>query len=114
MFKLDQDQGGSARRIADKLEKYKNLNFSSTTFTTVFIICLYENGFENHLIAASLNEDKSSSLTKWFFKSLEELAKCHKKILCGHTDDSKCLAYRHILKTVVKVVEEKLIFLCFS
>ena len=40
---------------------------------------------------------------KWFFKSLEESAKCHQKILCGHTDESKCLAYRHILKTVVKV-----------
>ena len=51
---------------------------------------------------------------KWFFKSLEESAKCCQKILCGHTDESKCLAYRHILKTVVKVVEEKFNFLCFS
>ena len=31
-----------------------------------------------------------------------------------HTDESKHLAYRHILKTVVKVVEEKFNFLCFS
>ena len=46
--------------------------------------------------------------------SLEESAKCHQKILCGHTDESKQLAYRHILKTVVKVVEEKFNFLCFS
>ena len=69
---------------------------------------------KNHLIAANLNEVKSSSLTKWFFKSLEELAKCHQKILCEHTDESKHLAYRHILKTVVKVVEEKLKFLYFS
>ena len=65
------------------------------------------------MIAANLNEVKSSSLTKWFFKSLEELAKCHQKILCGHTGEPKHLAYRHILKTVVKVVEEKFKFLCF-
>ena len=42
---------------------------------------------------------------KWFFKSLEESAKCHQRILCEQTDESKCLVYRHILKTVVKVVE---------
>ena len=39
---------------------------------------------------------------------------CHQKILCVHTDELKCLVYRHILKTVVKVVEEKFNFLCFS
>ena len=65
------------------------------------------------MIAANLNEVKLSSLTKWFFKSLEESAKCRQKILCGHTDESKHLAYRHILKTVVKVVEEKFECLCF-
>ena len=48
------------------------------------------------------------------FKSLEEAAKCRQKILCGHTDESKHLVYRYILKTVVKVVEEKSKFLCFS
>ena len=51
---------------------------------------------------------------KWFFKSLEESPKWHQKILCGHTDESKHLAYRHILKTAVKVVEEKFKCLCFS
>ena len=50
---------------------------------------------------------------KWFFKSLEESAKCHQKILCGHTDELKCLAYRHVLKTVVKVMEEKFNFFVF-
>ena len=59
---------------------------------------------KNHLIAENLNEVKSSSFTKQFFKSLEELAKCCQKILCGHTDESKRPPYRHILKTVVKVV----------
>ena len=48
------------------------------------------------------------------FKSLEELAKCHQKILWGHTCESKHVAYRHILKTVVKVLEEKFKCLCFS
>ena len=38
---------------------------------------------------------------------------CCQKILCGHTDEPKCIVYRHILKTVVKVVEEKFKFLCF-
>ena len=110
------------------------MNFSPTTFTTVFKICLYTSCFgssvcphsifwwhfansskllKNNLIAANLNEVKSSSLTKWFFKSLEESTKCHQKILCGHTDGSKQLAYRHILKTVVKVVEEQFIFFVF-
>ena len=113
----------------------KRLNFSSTTFTTVFKICLYTRCFDsslcphnifwwhfadsskllkNNLITANLNEVKSSSLTKWFFKSLEESAKCRQKILCSHTDESKHLVHRHILKTVEKVVEEKFKFLCFS
>ena len=113
----------------------KKFNCSSTTFTTVFRIRLYTRCFDssvcphklfwwhfvdsskllkNHLIAANLNEVKSSSLTKCFFKSLEESTKCCQKSLCGHTDESKHLVYRHILKTVVKVVEEKFKFLCFS
>ena len=39
-----------------------------------------------------------------FFKSLEESAKHQQKILCGQTDESTCLAYRHILETIVKVL----------
>ena len=128
-------QGGSARWIAGKLKKHKNLYFSSTTFTTVFKICLYARCFDSsvcphkifwqHFANSSkllknhfVNELDLTSIKfaaiKWFFKSLEELAKCCQKILCGHTDESKHLAYRHILKTVVKVVEEKFNFLCFS
>ena len=71
---------------------------------------LLENNFVNEL---DLTSFKFAAI-KWFFKSLEELAKCHQKILCGHTDESKHLAHKHILKTVVKVVEEKFNFLCFS
>ena len=117
--------GGSARRITGKLEKNKNLNFSSTTFTTVFKICLYARHFDSsvcpHNIFWRYFSDSSKLLKnyfineldltsfkcaaiKWFFKSLEELAKYHQKILCGYTNESKCLAYRHISKTVVKVV----------
>ena len=133
--------GGSARRIACNLmnlnqvyEKHKNENFSSCTFTTGFKICLYARCFDssvcphkifwwhfansskllkNYLIAENLNEVKSSSLKKLFFKSLEKLAKSSQKIPCGQTDESKSLAYRHILKLVVKVHEEKFSFLCF-
>ena len=60
-----------------------------------------------------LESVKSSSLKILFFKSLEKLAKCHQKIPCGQTDESKRLAYRHILKPVVKVHEEKFSFLFF-
>ena len=130
-----QIQGGSAWRIAGKLEKHKHLNFSSTTFTTVLKICLYARCFDssvcphkffwqhfadsskllkNHFVnELDLTSFKFAAI-KWFFKSLEELAKYHQKILCRITDESKCLVYRHILKRVVKVVEEKLNFLCFS
>ena len=124
---------GSARRIAGKLETHKHLNFSSTTFSTVFKICLYARCFESSVCEHKIfwwhfanfskllkkhfvNELDLTSFKfaaiKWFFKSLE-LAKCCQKKLCGHTDESKHLAYRHILKTVVKVVEEKFNFFVF-
>ena len=125
--------GGSAWQIACKLEKHTKFNFFCTTFTTVFKICLYASSFDSsvcphkifwwHFANSSkllkiVNElDFTSfkfSAIKWFFKSLEESAKCHQKFLCGHTDESKCLAYRHFLKAVVKVVEEKFSFLYFS
>ena len=71
---------------------------------------LLKNNFVNEL---DLTSFKFAAI-QWFFKSLEESEKCHQKILCGHTDESKCLANKHILKTVVKVVEEKFNFLYFS
>ena len=113
----------------------KKLNFSSTTFRPVFKICLCARCFDssvcpykifsrhfadsskllkNHFVnELDLTSFKLSAI-KWFFKSLEESAKCRQKILCAHTDELKCLAYRHrsILKTVVKVVEEKFNFFC--
>ena len=115
-------------------KKHKNENFSCNTFTTGFKICLCARHFhssvcphelfwwhfansskllKNHLITENLNEVKSSSLKKLFFKSLKKSAKCCQKIPCGQTDESKHLAYRHILKPVVKVHEENFSFLCF-
>ena len=47
-----------------------------------FLMALLANSsklLKNHLIAGNLTEVKSSSLAKWFFKSLGELAKCHQK-----------------------------------
>ena len=67
-------------------------------------LCRFFQTFEKPFDCINLNEVKSSSLTKWFFKSLEELAKCCQKILCAHTDESKRPPHRHILKTVVKVM----------
>ena len=40
-------------------------------------------------------------------------SKHQQKILCGQTDESKCLALRHILETILKVLPEKFSFLCF-
>ena len=51
---------------------------------------------------------------KWFFESFEESVKYRQKIACGQTDESKRPPCRHIIKTVVKVLEEKFQFLCFS
>ena len=79
-------------------EKHNNENFSCSTFTTGFKICLYARHFDssvcphewhfadsskllkNHLITENFNEVKSSSLKKLFFKSLEKSVKCHQKI----------------------------------
>ena len=51
VFRLPQGtfkcQGGSARRIADKLQKLKNDYFSSITFSTVFKICLHGGRFDS-------------------------------------------------------------------
>ena len=111
-------QGGSAWWIAGKLKKHKNENFSSCTFTTGFKICQYARCFDSSVCPNGtfwryfskllknnfFNEFDLTSAIKCFFKSLEELAKCHQNISCGQTDESKCLAYRHILKPVVKVL----------
>ena len=56
------------------------------------------------MIAENLNEVHWHIL---FSQSFEELAKCSENMSCGQCEVSKCLAYRHILKSVVKKLEEK-------
>ena len=53
-------------------------------------------------------------IDKMVFQKFRKLAKWRQKILCSHTDESKHLAFRHILKTIEKVMEEKFKFFCFS
>ena len=48
------------------------------------------------------------------FQKFRRISKVPSENLRGHTDESKKLVHRHILKTVVKVVEEKFNFLCSS
>ena len=48
------------------------------------------------------------------FQKLRRIGKVPSENIVWTTDESKCLAYRHILKTAVKVVEEKFNILCFS
>ena len=128
-------QGWAARQIAYELQTWlkfiqvpKKLNFwffSSSFFTIDFKICLYARRFdtshcphdifwlrlvnspnlwENNLIAEKLNEVHWHIL---FSQSFEELAKCSQNMSCGQCDVSKCLAYTHILKSIVKKLEEK-------
>ena len=104
----------------------------SSFFTIDFKICLYARRFdtshclhdifwlhlvnspklwENYLITENLNEVHWHIL---FSQSFEELAKCSQNMSCGQCEVSKCLAYRHILKSVVKKLEEKKQKLSFS
>ena len=59
---------------------------------------------ENNLIAENLNEVYWHIL---FSQSFEELAKRSQNMSCEQCEVSKCLAYRHILKSVVKKLKEK-------
>ena len=56
------------------------------------------------MITENLNEGHWHIL---FSQSFEELAKCNQNMSCGQCEVSKHLAYRHILKSVVKKLEEK-------
>ena len=47
-------------------------------------------------------------------QSFGELTRCSQNMLCGQCEVSKCLAYRYILKSIAKKLEEenqKFIFL---
>ena len=56
------------------------------------------------MIAENLNEVHWHIL---FSQSFEELVKCSQNMSCGQCEVSKHLAYRHILKSIVKKLEEK-------
>ena len=130
MDSYDSIRGWAVRQIACELQTWlkfiqvpKKINFwffSSSFFTIDFKICLYARRFdtshcphdifwihlvnspklwENNLIAENLNEVHSHSF--------EELSKCSQNKSCGQCEVSKCLAYRHILKSIVKKLEEK-------
>ena len=45
-------------------------------------------------------------ITHLYSQSFEELAKCSQSMSCGQCEVSKRLAYRHILKSIVKKLEE--------
>ena len=47
------------------------------------------------------------SALKLFSQSYGELAKCSQNVSGGQYDVSKCLACRHILKSIVKELKEK-------
>ena len=47
------------------------------------------------------------SAIKLFSQSFGELTRCSQNMSCGQCDVSKHLAYRHILKSIVKKLEEK-------
>ena len=47
------------------------------------------------------------SAIQLFSQSFGELTRCSQNMLCGQCEVSKCLAYRDILKSIVKKLEEK-------
>ena len=47
------------------------------------------------------------SAIKLFSQSFGDLTRCSQNLSCGQCEVSKCLAYRHILKSLVKKLEEK-------
>ena len=112
-------------KLKSSLEKLNFLFFSSCFFTIDFKICLYARRFDTshrphdifwpHFANSSkLWENKTCqwtsfkfSATKLFSQSFGELTRCSKNMSCGQCEVSKCLAYRHILKSIVKKLEEK-------
>ena len=56
------------------------------------------------MITENLNEVHWHIL---FCQRFEELAKCSQNMSCGQCDVSKRLVHRHILKSIVKKLEEK-------
>ena len=102
-------------KLKSSLEELNFYFFSSSFFTIDFKICLYARCVDNshyphdilwlHFANSSkLWENKN---VKLFSQSFEELAKCSHNMSCGQCEVSTHLAYRHILKSIVKKLEEK-------
>ena len=112
-------------KLKSSLEKLNFWFFSSSFFTIDFKICLYARHFDTshcphdifwlHFANSSkLWENKMCQRTsfkfsaiKLFSESFGELTRCSQKMSCGQCEVSKRLAYRHILKSIVKKLEEK-------
>ena len=54
-----------------------------------------------------LQNFEKTFLTFLFSQSFEELAKCSQNMSCGQREVLTHLPYRHILKSIVKKLEEK-------
>ena len=112
-------------KLKSSSEKLNFWFFSSSFFTIDFKIRLYARHFdtshcprdifwlhlvnspklwENNLIIENLNEVHWHIL---YSESFEELAKCSQNMSRGQCEVSKYLVYRHILKSIVKKLEEK-------
>ena len=127
------DQGGSSTadcmwtdKLKSSLEKLNFWFFSSSFFTIDFKICLYDRCFDTshcphdifwlHFANSSkLWENKMCqwnsfkfSVIKLFSQSFGELTRCSQNMSCGQCEVSKRLVYRHILKSIVKKLEEKI------
>ena len=62
-----------------------------------YTLSILQNFEKNNLITENLNE----------FHGTFGATKCSQNMLCGQCEVSKCLAYRLILKSIVKKLEEK-------
>ena len=127
-------QWWAARQIVCELQTWlkfiqvpKKLNFwlfSSSFFTIDFKICLYARCFDTshcphdifwlHLVNCPKLWKTIWSLKTWmkfigtfcFLKVLKNW-QCNQNMSCGQCELSKCLVYRHILKSIVKKLERK-------
>ena len=106
-------------KLKSSLEKLNFYFFSSSFFTIDFKICLYARHLDdifwlNFANSSKLWENKMCQWTsfkfsaiKSFSQSFGELTRCCQNTSCGQCEASKCLVHRHILKSIVKKLEEK-------
>ena len=77
-------------------------------------LCQFFKSLRKQFLSKNLIELRSSFLhSKSFCQSFGELAKCHQSIPYGQCDVSKYLVYNHILKSIVKELNEKVAKIVF-